>query len=181
MSQLELYRLGPRRPSWRDWFRSRTLGPWNPKDATIARYFGGSPVSSGVAVTETTAMNYSAVWAAVNLISSDIGRVPLLLYKREQGGGKTRFEGHPLYRLLKDRPNPQMGSMVFRRTLQAHALIWGNGYAEIERDAAGRPVALWPLMPYAVQPFYEGGRLLYRVQNPTMPEVTLDASSILHV
>jgi HK97 family phage portal protein len=29
----------------------------------------------------------------------------------------------------------------------AHALSWGNGYAEIERDGAGRAMALWPLLP----------------------------------
>src|SRR4051794_34309606 len=26
-----------------------------------------------------------------------------------------------------------------------HALLNGNGYAEVERDEGGRPVALWPL------------------------------------
>src|SRR5689334_18192677 len=64
-----------------DRLRSIVLGPWNPRDREIARYFGGHPVSSGVSVNETTAMNYSAVFAAVNLISSTIASVPLFLYK----------------------------------------------------------------------------------------------------
>jgi HK97 family phage portal protein len=161
--------------------RSISLGPYNTKDKALAALFGGSGVSSGVAVNERTAMNYSAVWAAVNLIASDIGKVPLVLYKVDDKGGKTKFKSHPLYKLIHDRPNPQMGSMVFRKTLQAHALVWGNGYAEIERDSAGRPVALWPLLPMMVEPLIEGGRLRYRVHNPTTPPVMIEAADMLHI
>jgi HK97 family phage portal protein len=31
-------------------------------------------------------------------------------------------------------------------------MLWGNGYAEIERDALGRAVALWPITPDRVTP-----------------------------
>jgi HK97 family phage portal protein len=161
--------------------RSITLGPWNPRDRQIARYFGGAPTNAGVSVNEQTAMNYSAVWAAVNLIAGDVAKVPLVLFKELENGGKQRFESHHVYRLIHDRPNPQMASAVFRRTLQAHKMIWGNGYAEIERDVSGRPIALWPLMPYAVQPYVETGVLRYRVFNPSTPPVELAASDMIHI
>jgi HK97 family phage portal protein len=187
VSQLERYRV--QRISQRSRFqrmleavRSYTLGPWSTKDPALARYFGGAPVSAGVSVNEQTALTYSAVWAAVHLISSHIAGVPLPLYKRLPNGGKERFTKHPLYRLMHDQPNPRMGSMVFRRTLQAHKLVWGNGYAEIARNTAtGQPVALWPLLPYAVEPFYEGGLLRYRVHNPTRPPSIFNPSDILHI
>lgn len=180
MPDLEIYR--PRRETWlRRTLRSLTLGPYNTKDPALARLFGGSPSSAGVPVTEHTAMNYSAVWSAVNLISSDIAAVPLKLYKRE-GQGKADFSTHALHRLVHSQPNPDMPSMVFRKTLTAHRLVWGNGYAEIERDGAGRPVALWPLMPYAVQPFYTtGGALRYRVYNPGGGTIEFAPADMLHL
>jgi HK97 family phage portal protein len=164
-----------------DVIRSFTLGPYNTKDKALAGLFGGQKVSAGVAVNEQTAMNYSAVWAAVNLIAGDIGKVPLVLYKKSADGGKERYENHALYRLIHDRPNPQMGSMTFRRTLQAHALVWGNGYAEIERDFAGRPVNLWPMLPNHVSTLLDAGRLQYRVKGSGKADVILDASDVIHI
>jgi HK97 family phage portal protein len=183
MSELEIYR--PRQLSrWqrmRDSLRSFTLGPYNIKDKELARHFGGRSVSSGVVVSEDSAMNYAAVFAAVDIISASISSVPLVLFKKNPNGGKDRFESHPLYRIIHERPNPQMGSSVFRKTLQAHKLLWGNGYAEIERDEAGRPKFLWPLQPYAMKPFYQGGRLRYRYTNQSGDDINFDAADVLHI
>lgn len=49
---------------------------------------------------------------------------------------------HPLYHILHDEPNIEMTSFVFRETLMGHLLIWGNAYAQIIRDGAGRVMAL---------------------------------------
>ena len=38
---------------------------------------GGSPTASGVHVNENTALNVSAVWACVRVISETIGSLPL--------------------------------------------------------------------------------------------------------
>jgi HK97 family phage portal protein len=180
MAHLELYR--PARESWWQWAkRSLTLGPWNPKDREIARYFGGTPVNAGVTVNEETVMSYSAVWAAINIVSGHVSSVPLVLNRVLPNGGKERFTGHPLYRIVHDRPNPLMGSALFRRTVQANKMVWGNGYAEIERDAAGRPVALWPLLSYQMAPFFEGGRLRYRYRNPGGQDVIFEPSDIIHL
>jgi HK97 family phage portal protein len=162
--------------------RSYWLGPWSSKDKELVRHFGGTSAPSGVAVNEETAFNYSAFWCAVELISGDIAKTPLPLYKRLENGGSELFRGHPLYRLLHDEPNSEMGSYVFRRTMQAHVLVWRNAYAEIERNGEGRPVALWPLLPYQVAPYREGGVLRYRVDNPlTRNPITFPASDILHL
>jgi HK97 family phage portal protein len=151
MSKLQKYRGGSTA-------RFRGLAPLllaRPVVVELARLravLGPRTVSSGVVVNESTALNYSAVWAAVTLISSQIGNLPLVLYKKD-GKGKTRYEGHPLYRLIHDRPNPEMTSFALREVLQAHVLTWGNNYAEIERNGSGRPSALWPITPDRVTPF----------------------------
>jgi HK97 family phage portal protein len=183
----------PPTPSPRPWLarlwtslRSYRIGPHGIKTAEDAKWWGqygwGPAASSGISVSEHTAMNFSAVWAAVSIIAGDVASLPLILYKRLPNGGKERFLSHKLYRILHDEPNPEMGSMVFRETLQAHLLTWGNGYAEIERDGADQVSALWPLTPDRVYPFRQDRRLKYRVLNPDGgPDAIFEARDIFHV
>jgi HK97 family phage portal protein len=189
LSKLVLYRQEVQRTPpptlWsrlRDGLRSITIAPKSLRDPELVRLFGGGSTSAGVTVNEYTALNYSAVWAAVNLIASQIASLPLILYKRLPNGGKERFSSHQTYRLLHDEWNPEMASMTARETLMGHVLTWGNGYAEIERDRVGRPVALWPLLPNQVTPFRdESKRLQYRVSTPGVPDVTIPAGDMLHI
>lgn len=164
--------------------RSYTLGPLSLKDRELSRKlgWGGGPTASGIDVTEVTALNYAAVWQAVTLIAGDIGSLPLVLYKRDKNGGKTRYTDHPLYEILHTSPNPEMSSMTVRETLAAHALTWGNGFCEIERDQGGRPIALWPFLPTQVQPFRnEALQLKYRVWSPTGRDVIIDPANMIHL
>ncbi len=183
MSRLEVVRPRTQTRLERLWdtVRSYTLGPLSLKDPEIRKYFQGRETSTGIAVNEYSALNYSAVWSAVKLISSDVAGLPLVLYQRN-GERKKRFESHPLYRILHDAPNPEMSSFTFRQTLQAHSLTWGNGYAEIERDKAGRPRYLWPITPDRVSAIRDTkGRLIYRVGNDKGVDTVFDAADMLHV
>jgi len=122
------------------------------------------------------------VWSAVGQISSTVASLPLKLYKRLPDGGKEPYAGHKLYELLHDNPNSEMTSFIFRETLQAHLLTWGNAYAEIERDGAGRPVALWPIPPDRVDPFRDSrDRLVYRVRGDKLGDMVIPASDMLHL
>jgi len=147
--------------------------PW------LQKLFGTTVTSSGMAVDEDTALKYSAVWAAVNIISGAIGSLPLLTYQRV-GEGKERAATHGVYSLLRTRPNPFMDAATLRETLQAHVMLWGNGYAEIELNGAGRPIALWPLLPNKVVPDIEDGKVIYKIQTDT-GEVKLPYSQVLHI
>lgn len=144
-------------------------------------YLAVPPVSSGVSVSEHTALNLSAVWCATRVISEAVASLPLILYRRLGEGGKERATAHPLYVLLKDSPNPEMTSFVFREVLQSHLLLWGNAYAEIERDGSGRPIALWPIPPNRVQPGRREGQLVYRVQTDNGQTVELRPENVLHI
>jgi HK97 family phage portal protein len=170
-----------------DTLRSIVLGPYNAKDPALARLFGANPTASGIGVNENTALNLSAIWCGVVVIAGAVSSLPLDLMKRTSGGrsNKEPFTDHPTYELVHARPNTEMTSVVFRRTLQAHALLWGNGYAEIERDESGRPLALWPLTPDRVYPYREpNGDLTYRVASMSQDRVTYDElapENILHI
>jgi HK97 family phage portal protein len=128
--------------------RSSWTGPYSLKDPALNRVFGrGGQTSSGIVVSDELAMMCSVVFAAVNALASDIAKMPLTLMKRVKPSGSEPYWDSPVYHLLKDRPNPEMGAMQFRQALTAHALTLGGGYAEIERNPLGRPAALWPITP----------------------------------
>jgi len=182
MPHLEVIRHAP--PSrWARWAQSLRTS-LSLKDPELARKlgWGGGASAAGVSVSEATALNYAAVWQAVTLIAGDIGSTPLLFYKKLPNGGKERYTAHPTYELLRTAPNPEMSAMTYRQVSQAHLLTWGNAYSEIERDGAGRPVALWPIAPWRVSPERdEARRLRYRVSLPSGGEVFFQPADMLHI
>ena len=150
-------------------------------------FFGRS--SSGKVVNERTAMQTTAVYSCVRILSEAIASLPVHLY-RYAGRGKERVYDHPLYYLLHDEPNPEMTSFVFRETLMSHLLIWGNAYAQIIRDGGGRVLGLYPLLPDKVEVDRDGKGELYYVynrysdENPNFGEygrVYLAPEDVLHI
>jgi len=171
----------------RKWFkRSSVVGSSNPANPSywVAKMFGGGRVTAaGVVVDENTALNYSAVWSAVNIIAGAIGFLPLPVYRRVEDG-KEKAAEHPVHRLLHDRPNQLMTAQVFREALQAHVLTWGNGYAEIERSGAGKPIALWPITPDRVmidQDLIKKGVLVWNITNPDGPDTKILDENMLRI
>lgn len=126
-------------------FRSRDA-PKNSTAGSAYRFFlGGS--TSGKQVNERSAMQMTAVYSCVRILSEAVAGLPLHLYRYSADGSKEKAVDNPLYFLLHDEPNPEMTSFVFRETLMTHLLLWGNGYAQIIRNGKGEVVALYPLMP----------------------------------
>jgi HK97 family phage portal protein len=188
MSKLQLYSQRNQRPEpsrvSRMWQALRTswTGPITSNSPEFARWWGVAQSATGVTVNADTALNYSAVWAAVNMIATQMGNLPLVLYKKD-GADKSPYKAHRLYRLLHDRPNPETSAFTFKQHLQGHVLLWGNGYAEIERDRSDQPIALWPITPERVTPYRDrpDGPLEYKVLNPGGGETFFAARDILHV
>ena len=168
-------------------FRARDK-PVNSTNGSGYRFFlGGS--TAGKAVTEHSAMQMTAVYACVRILSEAIAGLPLHLYRYNDDGGKEKALEHPLYLLLHDEPNPEMSSFVFRETLMTHLLLWGHAYAQIIRNGKGAVVALYPLMPNRMTVDRDSqGKLYYSYQMsnsdaPTMTggTVILKPSDVLHV
>lgn len=168
-------------------FRSRDK-PTNSTNGSSYRFlFGGS--NSGKNVNERSAMQMTAVYACVRILSESIAGLPVHLYQYVDSGSKQKALEHPLYRLLHDEPNPEMTSFVFRETLMTHLLLWGNAYAQIIRNGKGQVVALYPLMPNRMSVDRdEKGHLYYQYQMqdsdaPTGKSgtVILKPTEVLHV
>ncbi|HEX7119403.1 MAG TPA: phage portal protein [Longimicrobiales bacterium] len=141
--------------------------------------FGARKATTGVRVTPENALETTTVWAAVRMISSTVATLPLVTY-RHTDAGKERAREHPVYDLLHSRPNPEMSSFIWREMTMAHLLLYGNAYAEIERNGRGDPVALWPLFPTNVRWERIGGEKVYIVRVEGQ-EVPLPAENILHI
>lgn len=158
-------------------------GGGNPQSLSywVRKMFGSGTVTmTGLDIDEDSALTLSGIWAATSIISGAIGCLPTLTYKT-QGDQKQRAADHPVYKLLKTRPNPYMDAVTFKETLQSHCLLWGNGYAEIERSAGGIPVSLWPLLPNHVEPKFIDRELKYFIKNSEGPDQVLDSSQVLHI
>lgn len=118
--------------------------------------------NAGISINEYTALNLPAVWACIARISNPIARFPVKILKPRVGGGNDEVTDHPLSQRLSVRPNDFMSSRTVRKTCQGHALLWGNGYLQIERNQKGQAIALWPLLPWSTFPVYEDDRLKFR-------------------
>ena len=89
--------------------------PVNSTSGSVYSFFmGGS--SSGKKVNERSAMQMTAVYSCVRILSEAVASLPLHVY-RYKDQGKEMVPNHPLYPLLHDEPNPEMTSFIFRETL----------------------------------------------------------------
>lgn len=118
--------------------------------ADFLRAGGGGEAASGVAVTPESAMRVGVVFRCTALISGAIATMPLDL-KRRVGKKREDASDHPLWTVLRRKPNPWQTPSQFRRYLQACVLHRGNGYAQIVRGLRNRIIALIPLNPDRVQ------------------------------
>ena len=126
-------------------FRSRDA-PRNSTSGSAYRFFMGNS-TSGKRVNERSAMQMTAVYSCVRILSEAVAGLPLHLYQYTDKSSKEKAVDNPLYFLLHDEPNTEMTSFVFRETLMTHLLLWGNAYSQIIRNGKGEVVGLYPLMP----------------------------------
>lgn len=145
--------------------------------------------TSGENVDEFKAMQTTAVYACVRILSEAVASLPIHVYELTSNGKEKKID-HPLYFLLHDEPNPEMSSFIFRETIMSHLLIWGNAYVQIIRDKAGRVISLYPLLPNKMSVHRDdSGKLYYKYQrqteeNPNFKDkgtVLLKQEDILHV
>lgn len=154
--------------------------PVSDHDHWLVRAIGGGKTKAGVPVSEYTAMNLPVVYACGNRISNPVARFPLKIMRKTKLGGTEEVTDHPLSVRLGTRPNDFMSSRTLRKTVQLQALLWGNGYCEIERNGRGQAVGLWPLLADRTRPVRDGDRLFYR-SNVGGRQVEIDQDDVLHI
>ena len=152
---------------------------WKKRSWANLDAFEGQETSSGVTITESTAMGIPAVYACVRVLTEAIASLPLITYERFPNGDRERARGFSLYGLLHDSPNPLMTSFELRELLVGHLCLRGNAYCFIEREN-GEVVALWPLHPDKVTVELSGRGLVYK-HSPGGNEKIYQMQDILHI
>lgn len=139
----------------------------------------GPPAASGIPVSHDRAMHAAAVWQCVQQISGDIAKLPLNV-KSTSGDGEIDLK-HPAQRLVRYRWNEDTPAFHGWRTLVAHALIWGNGYAFIDRNGRGDPIGLYTLLPDRTRPERVGGQLWYVTETSDGKVTPIHRDDVIHL
>lgn len=148
-------------------------------DPLFLDYLRSGETASGEFVTASKALENMALLRCVSLISESIGMLPLNLLVK--GDEKAHATEHPLYQVLKQKPNDYQGAYKFKSTMQLRALLHGNAYARIIWRG-NTVVRLIPLDSRKVTPkMNDDFTVRYEVQRPDGGIATLGARDILHL
>lgn len=90
------------------------------------------------------ALKVDTVYACVRIRSESVAKLPIKVYQEDENGVQKQTR-HPVYQLLRLRPNPYMSAYDFWKCIEAQNSMYGNAYASIEFDKRGRIVGLWPM------------------------------------
>lgn len=117
--------------------------------------------SSGKVVTADKAIQLSAVWACVRLLSESVSTLPVKIYTRQADGSRKLAQNHPVYQVLCRRPNLEMTPSRFMLMVVASICLRGNAFVE-KLFIGNKLVSLVPLMPQnMVVKRLDTGRLEY--------------------
>lgn len=165
------------------WFRNLLAHRRGEDPQRFTRYYVPY-LGAGLALTEQQTLELSAVWACVSIIASAIGSCKWNIYQPLGPRKKQLLYDDPASYLLNTRPNADMTAIGFREATLMVAIAFGNSYAEIVRDGAGRVSQLWPLAyPHSVMVRRDPKTwaLFYQVTTPDGELVRLEQRDVFHV
>ena len=128
------------------------------------------------AVSPSTALTFSAVWAAMRLLSESISSLPIGVYKKDKNGDKIE-QNNELSYLLKYQPNTYQNKIGFLEKVMMDLLCNGNSFVRIVRNNIGRPLELLPLNFNDVDVYFKENKLFY---SSAQLKSTYGAEDILH-
>lgn len=128
--------------AWWQFWREQPVGVTPADDGFWAAFHSAGENFSGEHVTSHGAMQLSAFWACVRLISETIATLPIGVYQRASNGDKQAVSSHPLYGLLHDSPNADQTAVEFWEGRAIGLCTGGNGYAEKKLASDGRVISL---------------------------------------
>ena len=141
--------------------------------------------TNSIQATPNTCLGIPAVFSAVNIVSSNVAKLDLNVWKVNSTGSKELDQKHNIQRLLKLRPNVNMSSFDFKRTLVSNYLLHGNAYIWLsDFDVMGNVTELMLLNPAQTTVEHEvvGGQIYYRTTHPlTNKPLVLQPYQVIHL
>lgn len=150
---------------FRSVFRART-GKYVAEEVP---YYAGISRGSrlGSTLTEAESLAVSTVYACVYKIATSIASTPIDIMRRD-GSNVELDSDNAAYSLVRYQPNPEQTAFEFWEYLTAQSLMYGKGYAIIERNAQGRADRLTPVHYYDVEDRQANGSRIFKVQQVGM-------------
>ncbi|MDD5356519.1 MAG: phage portal protein, partial [Candidatus Omnitrophica bacterium] len=138
---------------------------------------------AGIAVNNDVALNYTAYWSCVRLLSETLASLPCVLYEKLDTKGKNKATEHSLFRLLHDEPNPEMDSFSYFETLMYHLVSAnGNCYSYIDWNNDLTIKYLWIMNPDRTQKARDdNGEIVFKYQTEKAGQIILPAYRVWHI
>lgn len=138
-----------------------------------------------------TVLCYPTLYACLNRISQDIGKLPFLLKREDENGIWKLDTANTSFWPVLRKPNHYQTAQQFREAWSLSKLTQGNTYVLKERDARGVVVKQYVLDPCSVLPMVsDSGDVYYQLNYSTaqnlLPEsypaaqLIVPASEIIH-
>lgn len=159
-----------------------TFTPTNPMFGQWAANALGlnGPTWANRQVTPQTAMQLSAVWACVKLLSQTIGGLPFNIVQYDDDGHANPLPNHPVQQLLSS-PFAGMNALTYWTCVIGHLATWGNHFSRIVLNSRGYPIALKIMLPDRVRVQSDSdGNVKYIYQFGKTTE-TLTPDQVFHV
>jgi HK97 family phage portal protein len=140
---------------------------------------GGRQTSSGQVVTPSGSMQSAAVYLCVTFLSKLMASLAIEVAE-EHEHGTTILPNHPIAKLLKYKPNPEMTIYDFISLGMNNLALNGNFYAELVYDGQGEVKEIWPVHPDQLTIRRIDGHLIYVVRSSD-GTVPLRQDEMIHI
>lgn len=177
----------------RDWLANR---PGAPARAGVAPILASSqhkltdreamaeifalPSNAGPAVTATSAMQVTAVYACITLIAGAIASLPLAFYERTEGGGRKRIK-HDYWWLFNEQPSPLLPAAVLWEYAVSTMYLHGDGLGLLVRNRNGVVTEVLPVSPLETDVVRERNSLNYLVDSEHLGTFGVHQDDMLHL
>jgi len=157
-------------------WQSSLFGPHEPFTGAWQRNVGLNDATSSLA--------FSAVYACITGIASDIGKLPPILKRETSSGVWEDVDTSPFWPVLRI-PNHYQTRIQFFQQWILSKLLSGNTYVGLERDSRGVINKMYVLDPTKVQPLVASdGTVYYQLNvdylNTIGEPIIVTASEIIH-
>ena len=160
--------------------------PWQKKTALTdyseiwRELIGQASAKSGIAINRQTVMQLTTAQACARVIAEDIAQLPFKLYRERPDGGSDPAADHPVYGLIKSKPNDWQTGFELREQIGLHLVLTNNAYIWIIR-ARGQIQELLPLEPHQVSIIRNGWESSYEVKLGGEEKIILDKADLWHI